>query len=79
MPEFLRNLTVAEFLWRLGILIWLGAFRLDFNNEIYNNNREQPLTMKADCNQKIGSRKRAFSGASIFSQISLFRLRDVLR
>ena len=28
---------------------------------------EQPLIVKADCNQKIGSRKRAFSGALKFS------------
>ena len=37
MPEILRNLTIAEILWHLGILIWLGRFRLAFCKGICNN------------------------------------------
>ena len=68
MPEILRNLVVARFLLRLGIKIWLGGFELNLNDKIYDNNKEQ----------KIGSRKRAFSGAFIFSQTSIFRLKSLL-
>lgn len=76
MPEILRNLTVARFSWRLGIKMRVGKFKLDFDNsEICNNSKEQPLAIKADYNQKIGSRKRVFSVVLVFSQTSIFRHR----
>lgn len=37
MPEIMRNLTVAEFLWCLGALVWLGKFRLVFFGEMCDN------------------------------------------
>ena len=33
MPEIVRNLTIARFLWRLGTKIWLYGFRLDSSNQ----------------------------------------------
>jgi len=46
MPEILRNLAIARFLLRLGMLIWLDEFRLDLINKLCNNTYEQPLTIK---------------------------------
>ena len=40
MLEIMGNLAIAEFLWRLGILIWLSEFRLVFHSKICNNNQE---------------------------------------
>ena len=40
MPEIVRNLTVAEFLQRLGIKIWLDKLGLVFRRGICNNKRE---------------------------------------
>ena len=43
MPEIMENLAIAEFLCRLGRLIWLDEFSLAFDSEICNNNQEQTI------------------------------------
>ena len=37
MPKIVEILTVARFLWRLGIKIWLGRIRLVFCGGMCNN------------------------------------------
>lgn len=71
MPEILRNLTIAEILWHLGILIWLGRFRLAFCKGICNN-----MVVFRECIYltRFGSLLRAFSVALKFSQTSIFYL-----
>lgn len=40
MLEIVRNLTIARFLWPIGIKIWLDKLGLVFCRGICNNKRE---------------------------------------
>ena len=75
MPEIVRNLAIAGFLQRLGILIWLGKFGLVFREGVCYN----VILLRKSCGNYVrsiglGSLKRAFSIAPIFFAYEYFML-----
>lgn len=71
MPEIVRNLAIAQFLWYLGILIWLGIIRLVFCEGVCDNIATFPISYANDVNQIRSSREGLFY-CPYFSHMSIF-------
>lgn len=67
MPEIMRNLAIAGFLQRLGILIWLGKIRIVFCKGICNNIDIFPISYANNVDQIRLSKEGLFYCYCIFA------------